>query len=67
MGLEQDVSYFLQVIDPYNNKQMTFSEIVHLFSAVEISLTTSTWCLRMSLTLKLPCSKSSPDKKCDIK
>ena len=34
MGLQDDVAYFLQVVDPYNNKQMTFSEIVHLFSAV---------------------------------
>ena len=34
MSHQDEVAYFLQVIDPYNNKQMTFSEIVHLFSAV---------------------------------
>ena len=31
---DAEVNYFLQVIDPYNNQQVTFSEIVHLFSAV---------------------------------
>lgn len=30
---EQEINYFLQVVDPYNNQQITFSEIVHLFSA----------------------------------
>lgn len=31
---EEEVNYLLQVIDPYNNQQMTFSELVHLFSSV---------------------------------
>lgn len=30
---EEEVNYLLQVIDPYNNQQMTFSELVHLFSS----------------------------------
>ena len=30
---EKDIEYFLTVVDPYNNNQITFSEIVHLFSA----------------------------------
>lgn len=34
---EQDISYFLQVVDPYNNNEITFSEIVHLFSAHMVS------------------------------
>lgn len=40
MGLNpDDANYFLQIIDPYNHKQMTFSEIVHLFSSVSSTLT----------------------------
>lgn len=38
-----EISYFLQIIDPYNNQQITFSEIVHLLSAVSLSLNVSTW------------------------
>ncbi len=34
---EEEINYFLQIVDPYNNNQMTFSEIVHLFSAVKLS------------------------------
>ena len=28
-----EIEYFLQVVDPYNNQQITFSEVVHLLSA----------------------------------
>jgi glycerol-3-phosphate dehydrogenase len=31
---EEEVNYLLQLIDPYNTQQMTFSEVVHLFSSV---------------------------------
>jgi hypothetical protein len=31
---QEDLEYFLEVIDPYNNQQITFSEVVHLFSSV---------------------------------
>lgn len=31
-----EINYFLQVVDPYNNQQITFSEVVHLFSAVSL-------------------------------
>ncbi len=30
---EEEVNYLLTVVDPYNNQQMTFSELVHLFSS----------------------------------
>lgn len=30
---EQEIMKFLEVVDPYNNQEITFSEIVHLFSA----------------------------------
>lgn len=30
---EEEINYLLQVIDPFNNQQMTFSELVHLFSS----------------------------------
>jgi Ca2+-binding EF-hand superfamily protein len=30
---EEEVNYLLQMIDPFNNQQMTFSELVHLFSS----------------------------------
>jgi len=30
---DEEVNYLLTVIDPYNNQQMTFSELVHLFSS----------------------------------
>jgi Ca2+-binding EF-hand superfamily protein len=30
---EDEVNYLLQMIDPFNNQQMTFSELVHLFSS----------------------------------
>lgn len=30
---EEEVMYLLQLVDPYNNQRMTFSEIVHLFSS----------------------------------
>lgn len=33
---EDEVTYLLQLIDPYNNQQLTFSEVVHLFSSVSI-------------------------------
>ena len=35
---EDEINYLLQVIDPYNNQQMTFSELVHLFSSVSSTL-----------------------------
>ncbi len=31
---DEEINYLLQVIDPYNNQQMTFSELVHLLSSV---------------------------------
>lgn len=34
---KQEIEYFLQVVDPYNNNEITFSEIVHLFSAHMVS------------------------------
>lgn len=30
---EDEVMYMLQMIDPYNNQKMTFSEVVHLLSS----------------------------------
>ena len=30
---EDEVQYLLQLVDPYNNQKMTFSEIVHLLSS----------------------------------
>ena len=30
---EEEVQYLLQLVDPYNNQKMTFSEIVHLLSS----------------------------------
>lgn len=30
---DDEVNYLLQMIDPFNNQQMTFSELVHLFSS----------------------------------
>lgn len=33
IGDEDEVNYLLQMIDPFNNQQMTFSELVHLFSS----------------------------------
>lgn len=30
---EEEINYLLQMIDPFNNQQMTFSELVHLFSS----------------------------------
>lgn len=30
---EDEVQYLLQLVDPYNNQRMTFSEIVHLLSS----------------------------------
>ena len=30
---EEEVMYLLQMIDPYNNQRMTFSEVVHLLSS----------------------------------
>jgi len=32
-GNEEEITKFLEVVDPYNNQEVTFSEIVHLFSA----------------------------------
>jgi Ca2+-binding EF-hand superfamily protein len=34
---DHDINYFLQIVDPYNNQEITFSEIVHLFSAHMVS------------------------------
>jgi Ca2+-binding EF-hand superfamily protein len=34
---EEEISKFLEVVDPYNNQEVTFSEIVHLFSAHMVS------------------------------
>ena len=31
---EEEVLFLLQLVDPFNNQQMTFSELVHLFSSV---------------------------------
>lgn len=33
-----EINYFLQIVDPYNNQQIIFSEIVHLFSAHMVPL-----------------------------
>ena len=30
---EEELMYLLQMVDPYNNQRMTFSEIVHLLSS----------------------------------
>jgi len=30
---EEEVQYLLQLVDPYNNQKMTFSEVVHLLSS----------------------------------
>lgn len=30
---EEEVHYLLQMVDPYNNQKMTYSEIVHLLSS----------------------------------
>lgn len=30
---KEDVSYFLQVLDPFNTQKITFSEMVQLFSS----------------------------------
>jgi Ca2+-binding EF-hand superfamily protein len=30
---QDEVMYMLQMIDPYNNQRMTFSEVVHLLSS----------------------------------
>lgn len=30
---EEEVMYLLQMVDPYNNQKMTFSEVVHLMSS----------------------------------
>jgi hypothetical protein len=32
----EDVEALLQIVDPFNNKQMTYSEIVQLLSSVNI-------------------------------
>lgn len=34
---EEEITRFLEVVDPYNNQEITFSEIVHLFSAHMVS------------------------------
>jgi Ca2+-binding EF-hand superfamily protein len=34
---DEEINYLLQLIDPYNTQQMTFSEVVHLFSSVSCS------------------------------
>lgn len=34
---DEDVSYFLQVLDPFNTQKITFSEVVQLFSAHLVS------------------------------
>lgn len=36
---EEEVDYLLQMVDPYNNQKMTFSEVVHLFSSHMVPLT----------------------------
>jgi hypothetical protein len=33
---DQKIMEYLEIIDPYNNQQITFSEIVHLFSAQKV-------------------------------
>jgi len=33
LSREEEEDYLLQMIDPYNNQRMTFSEVVHLFSS----------------------------------
>jgi hypothetical protein len=35
---EEEINYLLQMIDPFNNQQMTFSELVHLFSSHMVPL-----------------------------
>jgi Ca2+-binding EF-hand superfamily protein len=34
---QEEITRFLEVVDPYNNQEVTFSEIVHLFSAHMVS------------------------------
>ena len=36
--VEEDIEKLLQIIDPYNNKKMTFSECIVLLSSVFFSL-----------------------------
>lgn len=36
-GSEEEITRFLEIVDPYNNQEITFSEIVHLFSAHMVS------------------------------
>ena len=34
---DEDLIVLLQIVDPYNNQKMTYSEIVHLLSSHMIS------------------------------
>ena len=38
LAREEDVLILLQMIDPYNNQKMTYSEVVHLLSSHMIPL-----------------------------
>ena len=33
LNKEEDLIVLLQIVDPYNNQKMTFSEVVHLLSS----------------------------------
>lgn len=49
---QEDVEALLQAVDPHNNKQMTYSEIVQLLSSVSYSkfnLFFSKWLLPASI------------------
>lgn len=51
---DEDIETLLSVIDPHNNKQMTYSEVVQLLSSVSFPkalIIDSKWCLLLSLIL----------------
>ena len=33
LNKEEDLIVLLQIVDPYNNQKMTYSEVVHLLSS----------------------------------
>ena len=35
---EEEIMFMLQMVDPYNNQRMTFSEVVHLLSSHMVPL-----------------------------
>ena len=38
LNKEEDLILLLQIVDPYNNQKMTYSEVVHLLSSHMISM-----------------------------